>query len=82
MTIVEVLESTAIEGRVQVSKACKVAVERQMHEDAIPAEFVMFEMRKAPQLMTSKGDAHEYDEVGGPTYIVRSYSQIRGKINV
>jgi len=78
MSGVEVLESTAPEGRVQVSKACKDGVERQMREENLPREVLMFEARTEPHLQTSKGDIIEYEEVGGgPTYVVRSYTQLR-----
>jgi len=82
MTDLEVLESTAPEGKVQVSKACKEAVECQLLEEGIPKEVVIFEVRTEPRLMTSKGDTHEYDEVGGATFIARSYSQLRGQLKV
>lgn len=43
MTEVEVLESTAPEGRVQVSKACKEAAEKQMQLEDISEGFAVFE---------------------------------------
>jgi len=74
MTILEVLESTAVEGRVQVSPACKEAVTVDMKEMGIPKEAAMFDERTDPELRTSKGEIHEYSEVGGRTFLVRSYN--------
>lgn len=76
MTEVEVLESTAPEGRVQVSQACKDAVKRQMLLEGTSEslEMFVFEAREEPSLLTSKGEEHHYAEVGGQTYVVRSYA--------
>merc|ERR1712039_244624 len=79
MTGLEVLESTAPEGKVQISVACKDAVECQLREEGI-SKVLIFEARTEPSLMTSKGERHEYEEVGGPTFIVRSYSHLRGQL--
>lgn len=77
----EVLESTAPEGRLQVSKACREACLVQMMEEMIPKEVLMFEEREG-QLQTSKGEIIDYEEVGGPpTYVVKSYLQLRGHIS-
>ena len=73
MTEVEVLESTAPEGRVQVSRACKDAVDKQMRLEGMPESLAMFEERSEETLRTSKGEEHSYDEVGGRTFVVRSY---------
>jgi len=80
MTCLEVLESTAPEGRVQVSVACKEAAEAQMCRDGIPGELVSFERRTGEHLTTSKGDVHEFAEVGGPTFVVKSSASFRGWI--
>mmetsp|Transcript_56212 Transcript_56212/g.103102 ORF Transcript_56212/g.103102 Transcript_56212/m.103102 type:complete len:1145 (+) Transcript_56212:54-3488(+) len=77
MTGVEVLESTAPVGAVQVSSACKGAVEDYLSSQSFQegskelklTDFV-FEERTEPELMTSKGEVHAYAEVGGKTYIV------------
>merc|ERR1712086_1061166 len=45
MTGLEVLESTAPEGKVQVSSACKEAAEIQMRIEGLPANFLTFERR-------------------------------------
>eukprot|EP00931_Biecheleriopsis_adriatica_P005467 TRINITY_DN106988_c0_g1_i1.p1 TRINITY_DN106988_c0_g1~~TRINITY_DN106988_c0_g1_i1.p1 ORF type:complete len:1197 (-),score=246.02 TRINITY_DN106988_c0_g1_i1:9-3548(-) len=74
ITQLEVLESTAPEGRVQVSKACKEAVERQMLLEKIEEGTLIFEDRPEEHLKTSKGEVHEYKDVGGRTYVVRSYT--------
>jgi len=77
MSGVEVLESTAPQGKVQISEATKVAAEAQMRKEDIPASAMKFEMRTDPHLTTSKGDVHSYSEVGGNTYVVHSYSHFR-----
>merc|ERR1712113_885772 len=80
MSGVEVLESTAPEGKVQVSQACKEAVEYQMRQEGITEKVMLFEMRMEPQLTTSKGEVHTYEEIGGRTYVVRSYPQLRAQL--
>jgi len=70
----EVLESTAPEGRVQVSQACKKFCENQMREENISTEAIKFEARTEPCLKTSKGEEISYDEVDGGTFTVRMYS--------
>lgn len=70
MTSLEVLESTAIEGKVQVSTDCKEAAQLQMVMDGLPADFIRFEEREGDTLKTSKGEVHHFEEVGGRTYIV------------
>jgi class 3 adenylate cyclase len=71
MTGLEILESTAPEGGVQVSKACKEEVERQLLEEGECKEFPGFQMRTEAQLKTSKGEIHEYGEIGGTSFIVK-----------
>lgn len=73
MTGVEILESTAPEGEVQCSRACREEVDREMQSDTAPLEqeAVCFERRQEKSLMTSKGEQHEYAEVGGNTFLVR-----------
>jgi len=78
MSELEVLESTAPEGCVQVSSACKEVVEEQMRAEGIPSQLVSFDHRKLPHLMTSKGDVIPFEKAGGATYIVRSNSIFRG----
>lgn len=82
MSEVEVLESTAPEGRVQVSQACEAAVQRQLEGEGLCRGLISFERRSCPQLVTSKGDVHSYAEVGGPTYIVHSSTRFRGWIGI
>lgn len=77
MTVVEVLESTAPEGKVQASAACRCAVLEQMEEFNIPEQVALFHERGDLVLRTSKDEEHEYDEVGGRTFIVQSYAQNR-----
>merc|ERR1712151_1366095 len=54
MTVLEVLESTSVEGKVQVSPACKAAV--VAHMGGSDSEVIKFEERPEPQLQTSKGE--------------------------
>eukprot|EP00913_Durusdinium_trenchii_P016088 g15122.t1 len=79
MSELEVLESTAPEGSVQVSTACKSVVEEQMRAEGIPSQLVSFEPRPLPHLLTSKGDVVPLEKAGGATYIVRSNSMFRGR---
>merc|ERR1712129_677839 len=75
----EILESTAPQGRVQVSEACKLELERQLLEkkDFAWKEYDIFQRRVEDCLMTSKGEKHSYDEVGGHTYLVVSDQKLR-----
>lgn len=115
MTGLEVLESTAPMGAVQVSSACKSAVEEFFNSqkekrttwtaseceesnaiaspsttsslictssekigggedqdgvEELKLDSFVFDERTEPELLTSKGEVHEYAEVGGKTYIV------------
>mmetsp|Transcript_85340 Transcript_85340/g.178329 ORF Transcript_85340/g.178329 Transcript_85340/m.178329 type:complete len:1257 (-) Transcript_85340:115-3885(-) len=75
MNYIEILESTGVESKVQVSKHCKAEIEHQMSTEAKPKMRVLpailgFEKREGDQLKTSKGEVHEYSEVGGETYWV------------
>jgi len=71
MTVLEVLESTAPEAQVQISKACKVEVERYMQDEGLCPMIDGFDQREIPHMLTSKGEIHNFDEVGGNTYVVR-----------
>jgi len=64
----ELLESTAPDGRVHVSWACCTAAMREMHEKGTELT-LRFEERPGPQLSTSKGDVVQYHQIGGPTYL-------------
>lgn len=78
LTIMDVLEATSQEGRVQVSGACKQEVERQLKEfQGEMKERVTFEKRDVPHLQTSKGEVHEFQEVGGQTFLVNSNFPLR-----
>jgi len=83
MSGLEILESTSEEGRVQISKACKAAIDQDLKKD--PAEFrkipgvdewlaedveLILKERDVPKLVTSKGESFELEEVGGKTYLV------------
>lgn len=63
----EILESTAPEGHVQISPACKAMVESQ--DDPQVAKLI-FSQREEPNMTTSKGVVHEYESVGGRTFVV------------
>lgn len=65
----EVLESTGLPGRVQVSGRCKAAVEKEWETECIPPH-LKFVQRTEPKLCTSKGEEHDYSEVGGVTYLI------------
>ncbi|CAJ1384853.1 unnamed protein product [Effrenium voratum] len=80
MSALEVLESTAPEGCVQVSTACKEIVEEQMRNEGIPSRLVSFEPRDLEHLLTSKGDVIPLEKAGGPTFVVRSNSKFQGWI--
>eukprot|EP00927_Polykrikos_kofoidii_P008877 TRINITY_DN13703_c0_g1_i1.p1 TRINITY_DN13703_c0_g1~~TRINITY_DN13703_c0_g1_i1.p1 ORF type:complete len:1132 (-),score=134.37 TRINITY_DN13703_c0_g1_i1:348-3743(-) len=72
MHVLELMESTSLKGRVQVSTACQEAVLRQMAiEGKKSRDMLIFEERREADLSTSKGDAVNYSECGGPTYLVR-----------
>merc|ERR1712083_159581 len=70
----DTLEATAPEGKAQVSVYTKMAVELEMEQENIPKEVVIFMQREEARLTTSKGEVHDYDEIGGRTYVVRSYA--------
>jgi len=72
MSALEILESTADPGSVQISMVCKEAAE---HEDSAskPSETLAFYQREG-KLVTSKGEEHEYEEIGGRSFIVVSSS--------
>eukprot|EP00930_Biecheleria_cincta_P038496 TRINITY_DN26435_c0_g1_i1.p1 TRINITY_DN26435_c0_g1~~TRINITY_DN26435_c0_g1_i1.p1 ORF type:complete len:1109 (+),score=199.51 TRINITY_DN26435_c0_g1_i1:51-3377(+) len=79
LTSLDILESTSVEGRVQISLKAKDAVEAQLaltnpNFQAPTADLlrrlVTFERRTVPQLVTSKGETHEYNKVGGITFLV------------
>lgn len=80
--VLEVLESTAPEGRVQISGACKDVVAAQMTKEGIPRQLCNFEKRRGDHLTTSKGDIIPWAEAGGFTYVVRSESTFRGWIGI
>jgi len=67
MASLELLESTSLRGKVQVSNACKRAVEKTSQD----SQRVAFELRTEPQLSSSKGEVHSFDEVGGVTFLAR-----------
>ena len=62
----ELLESTAPDNGVQASRSCRLAVEAAGFDHA---EFEFVE-RSEPCLLTSKGETHQYNDVGGRTHLV------------
>eukprot|EP00932_Pfiesteria_piscicida_P017498 SRR837773.4376.p2 GENE.SRR837773.4376~~SRR837773.4376.p2 ORF type:complete len:281 (+),score=74.08 SRR837773.4376:128-844(+) len=79
LTVMEVLESTSEEGRVQISAACKAEVIRQLADapDAGGEEQLTFIERTVDMLRTSKGEEHTFEEVGGKTFLVDSDKPLR-----
>lgn len=72
MHVIEILESTAPEGGIQVSDACREAVlaeRRETGETEKPE--LQFQERLEPHLVTSKLERHEYSEVGGRSYVIQ-----------
>jgi len=74
MTVLELLESTAPAGKVQVSTTCKRAVDRERLKEQEAGSLVLHDVtflpRNQEQLSTSKGELHSIAEVGGPTFLV------------
>jgi len=64
----EVLESTAPEGRVQVSSSCRRAAELSLEQQGTIV--LCFEERSERTLTTSKGVGHNCEKVGGRTHLV------------
>lgn len=79
LNIMEILESTSEEGRVQISPACKAEVQRQLADEpgASGEEKLEFVERTVDMLRTSKGDEHHFSETGGPTFLVKSNKPMR-----
>mmetsp|Transcript_10656 Transcript_10656/g.30356 ORF Transcript_10656/g.30356 Transcript_10656/m.30356 type:complete len:91 (+) Transcript_10656:2-274(+) len=78
LTCLEILESTSVEGRVQVSAACKAEVERQLRDaPRASCETLAFVKREDAQLQTSKGEVHQFSEVGGATFLTMSDNPLR-----
>jgi class 3 adenylate cyclase len=74
----EVLESTAPEGGVQISSACHQAVLREWEEDKSNDKVFDFKPREGQELVTSKGEAHSFEEVGGRTFVVQGHALLKG----
>jgi class 3 adenylate cyclase len=73
MTVLDILESTSPKGCLQASQACVQAAEKELSKIAYTyAANLVFEKRKEPLLTTSKGFIHQYDEVDGPTFLIRA----------
>merc|ERR1740121_2887072 len=75
MAELEILESTGKEAMVQVSTACKDAVDKSRASGIgimtrTESERSTSFWLRTDELMTSKGEKHDYSEVGGPTFLV------------
>jgi class 3 adenylate cyclase len=74
MQVIEILESTAPEGRVQVSRACHDAVQRERSAGiTIRPRRHQFELkeRQSDTLVTSKGEEHTFSETDGKTFLIQ-----------
>eukprot|EP00931_Biecheleriopsis_adriatica_P030875 TRINITY_DN18144_c0_g1_i1.p1 TRINITY_DN18144_c0_g1~~TRINITY_DN18144_c0_g1_i1.p1 ORF type:complete len:1028 (-),score=136.27 TRINITY_DN18144_c0_g1_i1:196-3279(-) len=77
MAELEILESTSTPEKVQISSSCRRAVDHQLQEMPTGTAGVSFLARSDPALVTSKGEAHSYEEVGGQTFFVEA-AAVRG----
>jgi len=68
MTVLEVMESCGKESMVHVSTAAWEAVKSATDDEL--CKHLKFEKRTDPDLRTSKGEVHTYEEAEGPTYFV------------
>jgi len=81
MTQLEILESTAPRGGVQISQACRsalVADEGLSPDDSssFSCKELMLSLREDQQLLTSKGEPHQWEAVGGRTILVTAQSSL------
>merc|ERR1712190_705683 len=77
MTVLEVLESTAPEGKVQVSgDAMKAAQHDVLAQQRGLCAGIHFVKREGDCLMTSKGDEYSFDRCGGRTFLAERRSSI------
>jgi class 3 adenylate cyclase len=71
MTCLDLLEATSHVGKVHVSKDCKDAVDAELTRGSTVDPRFRLLARQEQSLLTSKGEAHPYVDVGGgPTYFV------------
>eukprot|EP00931_Biecheleriopsis_adriatica_P053488 TRINITY_DN31314_c0_g1_i1.p1 TRINITY_DN31314_c0_g1~~TRINITY_DN31314_c0_g1_i1.p1 ORF type:complete len:1407 (-),score=286.44 TRINITY_DN31314_c0_g1_i1:42-4262(-) len=74
MDAVDTLEATSREGVAQVSRACKAAMDKYLKDEGtgrtVEVLFPGLVQRTDEQLTTSKGEVHEYAEVGGSTFLI------------
>uniref|UniRef100_A0A6U6K5V0 Guanylate cyclase domain-containing protein n=1 Tax=Zooxanthella nutricula TaxID=1333877 RepID=A0A6U6K5V0_9DINO len=76
--VLEVLEATCFEGRVQVSQACRNEVLRQLRDEKPqeaaeiddPENWEVREPTAEGELVTSKGEVHYFEEVDGAPCLV------------
>mmetsp|Transcript_51320 Transcript_51320/g.106803 ORF Transcript_51320/g.106803 Transcript_51320/m.106803 type:complete len:161 (+) Transcript_51320:2-484(+) len=77
---VDILEATSREGQCQISRACMEKVWQEAGKDALSYE-ERGKKEGQPELQTSKGEVHYFEEVGGaPTYLVEAslVSRVKG----
>lgn len=67
LTLLELLESTAPQGGVQVSEACHGAFAADVAAGS--ATSIVLVVRGGHELVSSKGEAYSYSEVGGRPYL-------------
>jgi len=71
MHVIEILESTAPEGGIQVSRACREAVLQERKETGeVETPELQFQERLEAHLVTSKGEVHDFVETGGRTFVI------------
>ncbi|CAE7672499.1 GUCY2C [Symbiodinium necroappetens] len=82
MSELEVLESTAPQGLVQASTACKNVAEEIMRVEKIPSQLLSFEQRDLPYLQTSKGDVVPLEKAKYKSrgFVAESYAVSNGKV--
>lgn len=81
MSALEILESTSVQGRVQLSVACARALQLEAEHDGAPTQVPSFTERDLPHLTTSKGEVHSFDKVGGSTYLVDVDTEVDEQLN-
>eukprot|EP00441_Pelagodinium_beii_P034321 CAMPEP_0197628538 /NCGR_PEP_ID=MMETSP1338-20131121/6804_1 /TAXON_ID=43686 ORGANISM="Pelagodinium beii, Strain RCC1491" /NCGR_SAMPLE_ID=MMETSP1338 /ASSEMBLY_ACC=CAM_ASM_000754 /LENGTH=1214 /DNA_ID=CAMNT_0043199521 /DNA_START=16 /DNA_END=3656 /DNA_ORIENTATION=+ len=73
MGVVDTLEATSKLGVCQISGACKKAMETELvdkNRSLTDDPHLKLNPRDGEKLTTSKGEVHEYSEVGGPTFLL------------
>jgi class 3 adenylate cyclase len=72
MKVIEVLESTAPQGELQISAACHEALLRERKENGqVENPELKFQERESDNLVAAKGQVHTYAETGGRTFLLQ-----------